>query len=153
MSIRRQAIGTAGTPFELRVEYGKIREFARATFSEDSSYLRLSPPPTIPATFLFTAPLWQRGAADPWSALGFDLRRALHGEHEYVFYGPPPVAGDVLEGRAYISDVTTKMGRRGGEMTIAVITTDYYDVDGTRRVTSRMTCIETAADASSDTQS
>jgi hypothetical protein len=51
--------GTAGAPFRIVVEEGKIREFARATKSSNPAYLADGAPPAVsPVTFLASSAFW-----------------------------------------------------------------------------------------------
>ena len=57
----QSVVGTSGEPFQLFVETGKIREFAKATFSDSPLFEsgECSPP-----TFLTTAFHWQTKQSD-----------------------------------------------------------------------------------------
>src|SRR5690606_27496333 len=80
--------------FEVPIERGKIREFARATGSSNPAYD--APDAVIPPTFLTVAGnFWATPADLPMADLGFELARVLHGEEEYEFFGPPARAGQV----------------------------------------------------------
>ncbi len=136
------ALGRTGEPFEIPIERGKVREFARATFSANPSYVD-EPEPVVPPTFLTTMILWSTPESDPWTAVKMDQSRGLHGEQEYVFHGPPPHAGTVLTASSRIESITTKPGRRGGELTFVVQVTEFRDADGTLVAEARMTGIET----------
>jgi hypothetical protein len=125
------------------VERGKIREFAAAMQSQNPAYL--GPEPIVPPTFLMSSPLWA-----PEGALvdvGFDRRRLLHGEQEFVFHGPPPRAGQVLKVVDRLEDQYEKPGKRGGMMRFAVVVTEYRSEDGTLVAEARKTLIETAPKA------
>lgn len=137
------ALATVGTPFEMVIERGKIREFAAATFAADPSY-RHDPAPVIPPTFLTTAAFWQDAAADPWPLVRMDPARGLHAEQEFVFHGPPPRAGDTLTGQSRIAEIFTKQGRRGGELAFVVMVTEFRDASGRLVAEARMTGVETA---------
>ncbi len=137
------AVGTEGTPFRLDVERGKIREFAVATGNTDPYYLAEERPVSQP-TFLTTAFFWQTDDSNPWPAVELDQQRGLHAEQEFVFFGPPPRAGDRLTCRSHIGDVFTKQGRRGGEMTFAVMHTDFHDETGRLVARATLTGVETA---------
>jgi hypothetical protein len=137
------AVGLRGRPFEMGVERGKVREFARATHAPSSPYLEADQPP-IPPTFLTVARLWQDAAANPWPAVGLDPRRVLHAEQEFVFHGPPPRSGTRLRGESRIERVYTKPGSRG-ELTFAVMVTEFYDVDDRLVAEARMTGLQTPA--------
>ncbi len=82
------AVGVEGVPFDLDVERGKVREFARATHSTNPDYLEregaVSPP-----TFLTTTLHWQPPEGNPWKAVELDGKRGLHAEQQYEFFGPP----------------------------------------------------------------
>lgn len=136
------AVGHSGAPFRLDVERGKIREFARATGSANPEYLDAERPP-MPPTFLTTQFFWQDAEADAWHTVELDQQRGLHAEQEYVFHGPPPKAGTRLTGRSRITDMYTKQGRRGGEMTFAVMVTEYRDEQGRLVAEATMTGVET----------
>lgn len=127
------------TAFEMPVERGKIREFARAIASDAEEYEQgLSSPPT----FLITSSFWHN--VSPLQLAGFDRRRLLHGEQEYVFHGPPPAAGERLHGSISLGDTFERDGRRGGRMRFAVIVTEFHDDTGKLRAEQRMTIVETA---------
>ncbi len=137
--VDQAAVGRTEAPFTMDIERGKIREFARATFSTDPSYLD-DERPVMPATFLTTATFW---STDPWTGLDVDLRRALHAEQEYVFHGPPPRAGTRLTGRTRVEDVYQKQGRRGGTLTFFVLVTEFRDESGALVAEARLTGVET----------
>jgi hypothetical protein len=141
--VDQAAVGRTGEPFTMDVERGKIREFARATYSANPSYLD-DERPVVPATFLTTTFFWQDPAASPWAAVGMDRRRGLHAEQEYVFHGPPPRAGTRLRCRSRVAEVYQKQGRRGGTLTFAVLVTEFRDESGRLVAESRMTGVETA---------
>jgi MaoC dehydratase-like protein len=130
----------AGQPWEVVVERGKIAEFADAMLCTDPAYR--GPEAIIPPTFLTSAARW----ASPGErvAVGFDRKRLLHGEQEYVFHGRLPAAGDVLTARERIVDRYSKPGKRGGEMRFATVVTEYRDGTGQLVAEAKATFIETA---------
>src|SRR5260221_6246415 len=140
-----RAVGKVGERFELDVERGKIREFARAVKSDSPDYTT-GEAPVIPPTFLTIAFHWERdvAGANPWSALGVDQRRGLHAEQEYLFFGPPPHAGTRLTCQSRIERIYEKRGRRGGMLTFAVMVTQFFDASGKLVAEARMTGVETA---------
>jgi hypothetical protein len=142
--VDHSAVGRIGKPFEIPLERGKIREFARATFSANPSYVE-DLAPVAPPTFLTTMMFWSTAESNPWSAVGMDQRRGLHAEQEYIFHGPPPQAGTVLTAQSRIESITTKQGRRGGEMTFVVQVTEFRDPSGRLVAEARLTGVETAA--------
>lgn len=133
-------VGTRGTEYEMVVERGKIQEFARAMQSPDEAYR--GPGAVVPPTFLISGALWapEGGRVD----VGFDRKRLLHGEQEFVFHGPPPRAGQVLKVVDRLEDRYEKPGKRGGKMRFAVVVTEYRAEDGTLVAEGRSTLIETA---------
>lgn len=140
--VNLDAVGTTGQTFEMDIERGKIREFARATLSANPSYFGECP--VIPPTFLATQAFWQGPAENPWSAVELDQKRGLHAEQEFTFYGPPPTAGTRLNATSRIADIYTKQGRRGGELTFAVMVTEFRDTHGRLVAESKLTGVETA---------
>ena len=137
------ALGATGTPFDLHVEVGKVREFASAVRSTHPEHLE-DPQPVSPPTFLTTAAFWQVPGSNPWAEVAMDRRRGLHAEQEFVFHGPPPRAGDRLTGTSRIADIHNKVGRRGGTLTFAVMVTEYRDASGRLVAESRLTGVETS---------
>jgi N-terminal half of MaoC dehydratase len=139
----KEAVGKAGPKFEMAVERGKIREFARATKSSSADYLD-DPSPPVPPTFLTTVQFWSPPEAnDLWREIDIDLRRLLHGEQEYVFPNGPPKAGTTLTAQARVESVFEKEGKRGGAMTFVITVTDFTDPDGNVVAQARSTAIET----------
>jgi len=133
-------VGTRGTDYEMVVERDKIAEFAAAMQSQNPAYA--GPGAIAPPTFLISSALWApEGAAVD---VGFDRRRLLHGEQEFVFHGPPPRAGQTLKVSDQIVDRYEKPGKKGGLMRFAVVLTEYRSEDGTLVAEARKTLIETA---------
>lgn len=135
------ALGRTGEPFTIDVERGKIAEFARATFSTNPAYTGDSP--IVPATFLTTMVFWDPSPV--WGFVAMDRSRALHAEQEYVFHGPPPAAGTRLTAQSRITEIYTKTGRRGGELTFAVMVTEFRDQSGTLVAEAKLTGVETTS--------
>lgn len=139
----KDAVGKEGPAFEMAVERGKIREFARATKSESAEYFEGTTPP-VPPTFLTTAQFWSPPeAGELWREIDIDLRRLLHGEQEYVFPNGPPRAGVTLSAQTRVEAVFEKEGKRGGAMTFVVTVTDFRSADGELVAQARSTAIET----------
>ncbi len=132
--------GARGSAYEMVVERGKIAEFAAAMQSQNPAYA--GPDAIVPPTFLISSTLWApEGAAVDH---GFDRRRLLHGEQEFIFHGPPPRAGQVLTVSDQIVDRYEKPGKKGGLMRFAVVVTEYRGEDGALVAEARKTLIETA---------
>jgi len=140
--VDKSAVGLESPPVTMPVERGKIREFARATKSENQAYLD-EREPVSPPTFLTTLNFWMSGDDSPVSKVGLDLKRLLHGGQEYVFHGPPPRAGTELTATTRVDDIYEKEGKRGGTMTFVVAVTEFRDPSGTLIAEARSTAIET----------
>jgi hypothetical protein len=138
------AVGKEGVPYDLYVERGKIREFARATRSSHPSHFE-GERPVSPPTFLTTIFFWEEGVenANPWHHVKLDQKRGMHAEQEYVFHGPPPRAGTKLVCRSRIESVYSKEGKRGGKLTFAVMVTEFRDESGRLVAEARLTGVET----------
>lgn len=147
--VDRSAIGATDDPFTMVVEYGKIREFARATKSASPEYLDVAEP-VIPPTFLTTVSFWSPPGRSVFSKVKMDLRRLLHGGQEYTFHGPPPAAGTRLSVQTRVDDIYEKEGKRGGTMTFVITVTEFRDEDGTLVAEARSTAIETGKPATQD---
>jgi hypothetical protein len=128
--------------FEIPIERGKIREFARAAQSRNPAYE--GPGAVIPPTFLTTAGNFWSDGERPTAELGFELARVLHGEEEYEFFGPPPHAGQTLTVTSRLGDQWEKEGKRGGVMRFARLIHEYRDEAGTLVAEQRTTILETA---------
>ncbi len=138
--------------FEIDVERGKIREFARATLSRNPAYFE-GRTPVSPATFLMTTAFWGGGITKIMDDLGLDLSRLLHGGQEFTFHGPPPRAGTRLIGEMRVDADYTKEGRRGGTMRFVEVVTEYRDERDAVVAEARNTLIETARPPSASGES
>ena len=135
-------VGRQGAPFQMVVERGKIREFARATKSSNPEYLE-GEHPLSPVTFLCASGFWQDESNSPWGDGPRNYERILHGEQEFVFFGEPPRAGAILTGISRIDRIYEKAGRRGGAMNFTETVTEFRDETGKLVAESRSTVIET----------
>jgi hypothetical protein len=142
--VDQAAAGAEGVPFELVVERGKVREFARAVLSDDPAYLK-DDAPVIPPTFLTTMFFWEDGVpgANPWQRVQMSQKRGMHAEQEYTFFGPPPRAGTRLVCKSRIERIFEKAGRKGGKLTFAVMVTEFRDPSGKLVAEARLTGVET----------
>ena len=133
-------IGTWTQGTTLRVELGKVREFARAIkdrnpiFSDESQCL-------APPTFLMTIAHWM-DLSGTRPGLKLDLRRVLHGEQEFE-YLKPIRPGDVLTSRSRTKDVFEKPGKRGGKMLFVIGETEFTNQHGEVVAYMRSTTIQT----------
>jgi hypothetical protein len=113
----------AGVPYEFPIERGAIRAFAQAMQVDDAAYEGEGAvmPPTFPISSWRWAPPGGRAAH------GIPRSLLLHGEQEFIFHGPPPTAGTLLEVSERVVDRTSKPGKRGGMMTFVVVSTEFRD--------------------------
>ena len=124
----------------MRVEYGKVREFARAIKDTNPAYAgdgALAPP-----TFLMTIAHWIEGGMGGMRNLKLDYRRLLHGEQEFEYLRPIR-PGDVLIARGRTKDVFEKDGKRGGKMLFVITETEFTNQRGEVVAYMRNTAIET----------
>jgi peroxisomal enoyl-CoA hydratase 2 len=147
-------VGTSIRTVEgLRVESGKVEEFARAIRDDNPAHHDEAAAAeqgfdSVPAPLTFTRisyfPRYRPEGID--ENLGFDLglrsEYLIHGEQEYEFERPVEV-GDVLTGTTTLTDVYQREGSRGGTMTFAVYETEFCDQDNELVCTTRNTRIET----------
>lgn len=145
----RSLVGLEGKPFEMVVERGKVREFARATRATHSQYFE-DPEPSAPPTFLASAAFWEEPESSVFHSIEYDLARVLHAEQEFVFPAGPPRAGTPLQARSRVEDVYEREGRRGGQLSFIVSVTDFVDPTGTVVAQSRMTIVQTEKPPSED---
>ncbi|SBS79121.1 conserved hypothetical protein [uncultured Mycobacterium sp.] len=126
--------------YDMRIEWGKIREFAVATGADNPIYLTPNAP--VPPTFLATAMHWEPQDPPLAARLGLDMSRVLQGGQEYRFIGPLPRAGETLHAETSVESVTEKRSSRGGQMTLIVVLTRFRRPDGTTAAEGRATVIE-----------
>jgi hypothetical protein len=145
--VSKSDVGIAGPWFDVPLERGKIREFARAIKADLPEYM-VESKPYIPPTFLVTAGrFWGYTFDDPGETalaqVSIDRSILLHAEEEYEFFGPPPRAGTTLRARTKIADVYEKEGRRGGKLVFVVSETEFQDESGRSVAVSRTTVVKT----------
>jgi acyl dehydratase len=139
--IDRSLLGVWGPEGTMRVEAGKIREFAKAVKDGNTAYTQDGA--VAPPTFLMTVAHWMGDLGQTRSAVKLDYRRLLHGEQEFEFVKPIR-AGDVLTFRSRTKDVFEKDGKRGGKMLFVIGETEYRNQKGEVVAYTRNTAIETA---------
>jgi acyl dehydratase len=133
-------LGTVLDRFEMTIEAGKVREFARAV--GDIGPAHYEPDPPVPLTFVATAAFWGRDAADLLTSLGLDLSRALHGEEEFR-YELPLAAGMRLHAETRLVEQDERDSRRGGKIRRFVLQTTYTGPTGQTVLVQRRTILET----------
>ena len=140
-------IGLTGPEYEMDVERGRIRDFARAMSAPLQEFMT-GRNPVIPATFLVTTPYtWgyslERPRGTVFSQIDHDLSVPLHAEEAFIFHGAPPRAGDRYNCKAILEDVTSKSGGRGGELTFLTMLTEYRNAAGGLAVEQRSVTVTT----------
>jgi len=143
-------IGREIDQFPLPVERSKVREFARALLDDDPVYqdhgtARDAGFDGIPAPLTFAAAAMHfRDDVALFAEIGLDLNRVLHGETTWEYLAPVHV-GDELVARRRIADITTRPGKRGGDMTLVTFEIDFVNQRGDTVIRERDVIIETGA--------
>jgi acyl dehydratase len=141
-------IGKVTDEFPLPVERCKVRELARALLDDDPVYqdadaARAAGFDGIPAPLTFAVASGHfREDLPLFESLGFDIKRMLHGESSWEYLAPVNV-GDELVGRRRVVDVTTRPGKRGGDMTLVTFVIDYVNQNGDTVQRERLVLIQT----------
>ena len=114
--IDRQYIGHTMPTFEVLVEKGRLRFFAKATGQTDPIYTDEAaaqaaghPGLPVPPTFFFCLEMESPDPAAIRNLLGLDYRRVLHGEQSFTYHRMA-YAGDVLTYEQRIEDIYDKKG-------------------------------------------
>ena len=112
--IDRKYIGHVEPAFEVLVEKGRLKFFAKATGQTDPVYTDEvaahaagHPDLPVPPTFLFCLEMEAPDPAAIRNLLGMDYRRLLHGEQGFV-YERMAYAGDVLTFEQRVEDIYDK---------------------------------------------
>ena len=112
--IDRKYIGHMEPAFEVLVEKGRLKFFAKATGQTDPVYTDEvaahaagHPDLPVPPTFLFCLEMEAPDPAAIRNLLGMDYRRLLHGEQGFV-YERMAYAGDVLTFEQRVEDIYDK---------------------------------------------
>lgn len=129
--------------YTFQLDYSKVQEFVRAVKANPEQHA--GEDAVIPPTMLTSGRMiWEPADQSGFAKLGFDRRRILHGEEEYIFHGPLPRAGQKLTAETTVGDRFEKPGKRGGVMTFAKMITEFRDESGELIATQNSTIIETA---------
>jgi acyl dehydratase len=141
-------IGLTGPKFEMDVERGKIREFAKASHAPIPAYLE-GYHPVIPPTFLITTGyIWgytlERPRGTVFEQIDHDFSVPLHAEESFEFFAPLPRAGDRLNCVSSLEDVRIKVGSQGGDLTFLTMLTTYHDGEGQLIAEQRSTTVTTS---------
>lgn len=139
--------------FELPVTEEAVTDFALAVGSDDPIHLDADAarergfpaqlaPPTFTTRQIFPVPREER---EQRLGANLDYARVLHGEQEFV-YKRLPAAGEVLNGRMWISKDFEKEGKRGGSMRFVTYESVFRDSEGEEVLTAYYTLLQTAKD-------
>ncbi|NHN42805.1 dehydratase [Halorubellus sp. JP-L1] len=134
------------------VEAGKVDEFARAIHDPHPLYVDADeavaaghPAVVAPPTFTRVAYFPRYRVDDATSDFGFDLgfaqSRTVHGEQTYTFERPV-YAGDTLDGRTQLVDVSLRTRDDDADLVMATLETTYRTESDELVVTERRTRIE-----------
>jgi acyl dehydratase len=114
--IDHKFIGYRTPPFEVEVEKGRLRLFAKAIGETDPKYTdeaaaraagyRSLP---VPPTFFFCLEMERADAYDWFNDLGIPLGQVLHGSQSFTYHRTA-CAGDVLTYDAEVIDIYEKKG-------------------------------------------
>lgn len=137
-------IGTALPAFDVAVEKGRLRFFAKATGQDDPVYTdeaaaraaghRALP---VPPTFFFCLEMDGPRPAAMRELLGIDIARVLHGEQAFVYHAMA-YAGDVLRFEPRIADIYAK---KGGALEFVLRETRVTDAAGSLVAELRTTTV------------
>ncbi len=141
------AIGLQGPEYQMDIERGKIRDFARAMNAPLPEFVEHAQP-LIPATFLITAAYgWgyslERPRGTVFAQIDHDLSVPLHAEESFSFHRALPRAGDRLSCRASLENVWRKQGGRGGDLTFLTMLTEFRNPAGELVAEERSTTVTT----------
>ena len=121
--LNKQYIGHALTAFEVPVEVGRLRLFAKAIGERNPVYTDLAaardagyPGLPVPPTYLFCLEMDAPDPAEMKTLLGIELAHLLHGEQHFS-YERMVFSGDVLRFEPRVADVYEK---KGGALEFAV---------------------------------
>ena len=131
--IDRRHIGHELPPFQVDVEKGRLRFFAKATGQDDPVYTdedaaRAAGHPglPVPPTFFFCLEMESPNPAAVRELLDIDYRRLLHGEQGFTYHRMA-YAGDTLSFRQRIEDIYDK---KNGALEFVVRETRVSNQDG-----------------------
>ncbi|MEO8543119.1 MAG: MaoC family dehydratase N-terminal domain-containing protein [Betaproteobacteria bacterium] len=140
--------GVRGPDYQVPIERGAIRQFARSLYSNHPDWLE-DPNPVVPPTFLLSAGyhwgyiLERPPAGSALAAIDQSQGVGTDGEHEFRYFGEPPRAGTILTARTQVADHFYKVGRSGGRLEFFVMQTDFHDASGRLAARWRPTSIRT----------
>jgi peroxisomal enoyl-CoA hydratase 2 len=145
--VDRSFIGLRSRTFSMPIEWGKLRDFARAIKDPNPAYMdpefarRVHGGIPIPPTFLMTSMAWEIPEWESGKVVQLDYGNGVHGEQEFELLKPIFV-GDVLTWTQRIADIHEKEGGRGGRMKFAIVEGNYFNQRGEQVAISRCVLIE-----------
>jgi hypothetical protein len=148
MAVDTSIIGTDMGGTTMPVEWGKIREFAKAILDDNPVYEKPDAP--VPLTFSMANAHWPApsgGQASKLMEMGLDVLRILHAGQEFEYLGEIH-AGDTLTSRTVISDVKEKEGKKGGTLTFITSETTWTNQRSEKVLISRTVLVQTSTAAS-----
>ena len=126
-------IGTVLPSYEVEVERGRLRFFAKAIgetnpiYTDEQAARKAGYPALpIPPTFLFSLEREHSHRFDYLQMLGADLHRVLHGEQSFTYH-KQVCAGDTIVFEPRIADIYDK---KGGALEFIVLETVVKDKSG-----------------------
>jgi hydroxyacyl-ACP dehydratase HTD2-like protein with hotdog domain len=150
----RDHIGLTGPDYDVAIERGKIREFARAMQAPLDDFCT-GKTPVVPPTFFISVPYtWgytlERPRGTVFEGFDHDLSVPLHAEEEFIYHGCPPRAGDQLTARTSLENVVEKHGRHGGDLTFLTMLTEYRNSADDLVVEQRSVTVTTSRSPADD---
>jgi len=150
----RDHIGLTGPTYEVVIERGKIREFARAMQAPLADFMT-GKTPIVPPTFFVSVPYtWgytlERPRGTVFEGFDHDFSVPLHASEEFIFHGCPPRAGDCLTARAGLESVVEKNGKSGGDLTFLTMLTEYRNAEDRVVVEQRSVTVTTSRSPAGD---
>ncbi len=129
----RSKTGYEFPPFQVEVEKGRLRLFAKAigetnpvyfdeTLAREAGYRSILMPPTFPFCLGREIP----DPTDTLTLLNIDLASVLHGAQKFQFHAGI-CAGDILYGQKRIMDIYDK---KNGALEFVEVKTDFRDREG-----------------------
>lgn len=146
--------GLTGPEYEVDIERGKIRDFARAMSAPLPEFME-GRTPVIPATLLVSAPYtfgytMERPRGTVFETIDHDFSIPLHAEESFIFHGEPPRAGDRLIAQGSVESVREKQGANGGDLTFLTMLTTYKDDAGSLIAEQRSVTVTTSNNPGGD---
>lgn len=140
----RTKIGHRFPPFQVEVEKGRLRLFAKAIGESNPIYFDESAAKqagyrTIPAppTFAFCLGRDIPDPTDTLTLLNIDLASVLHGEQGFDYHSLI-YAGDILFAQKQITDIYDK---KNGALEFVEVRTGFHDAGGTLVCEARQTIV------------